>query len=49
MNKWDVFYISFGCLLIMLSYTTSTPIPIVVSGFAVALLGVFRIYKGKKR
>lgn len=49
MNSWNAFFISLGCLLIALSYTTPTPIPIIVSGAAVALIGCIRIYKEKKK
>ena len=45
MKQWSLFFISFGGILIMLSYTMPNPLFMIVSGLVVAGLGIIQLRK----
>lgn len=47
MKQWSLFFISIGCVLIMLSYMMPNPILLVISGIAVIAFGVYELKKTK--
>lgn len=49
MHKWNLFWISIGCLLIMLAQTTSTPMPIIVSGILLIIVGAMNLFRKNKK
>lgn len=47
MSQWYLFLISFGCVLIVLSYQATSPILVVISGCVVAGFGAYKLWRGK--
>lgn len=48
MKQWDLFLISIGCVLIMLSYLMPNPLLLIISGFIVVVCGTLRLTKAKR-
>ena len=49
MKQWSLFFISFGCILIMMSTYMAQPLLLILSGVAVAAFGFYQLFKGKKK
>lgn len=48
MKQWDLFLISIGCILIMLSYLMPNPLLLIISGILISGYGVSRLRKDKR-
>lgn len=48
MKQWDLFLISIGCVLIMLSYLMPNPLLLIISGCVITGFGVIRLKKDKR-
>lgn len=47
MNQWYIFFMSFGCLLILLSYQATSPLLVILSGVLIAGYGAYKVFKKK--
>lgn len=48
MKQWDLFLISIGCLLVMLSYLMPNPILLILSGVIITGFGFKRLRKDRR-
>ena len=48
MKQWDLFLISMGCVLMMLSYLMPNPLLLMISGGIMIIYGIIRLKSDKR-
>lgn len=48
-SKWSLFGISFGCVLILMSYMVEPPYAVIISGVTITLISTYVLFKQKKK